>query len=533
MRSRVAARLPALATGIGALALAAGCGGEESNPAVEPEPAFGDQPNFVLVLTDDQNLASYERRTMPRTSRLLAGPGTTFTRYVDATPLCCPSRAALLTGQYGHNNGVLNNVPGYSTLREPDNVLPVWLQRAGYRTANVGKFLNGYERAVDDNKEVAPGWDEWQTLVGKHSFYDFKFAVSGEERKVAYRDGPYLTDELNRRATELVRELSGPQPFFLQLAHLAPHVENGDSGGPCGGDTVPAPRDLGRFAGEPLPDSPALNERPISDKPPFVSGLPPISAGKRSLAETRWRCRLESLGAVDRGIAQLVRTLRAEGELDETVIVFTSDNGTFHGEHRLPGGKGLPYAEAAELPLVIRVPERYRGGGTAPARVSAPVANVDLAPTIVEWAGTETCPEEGDCLVMDGRSLLPLLGAGGGWPANRPILTELDIGKEQLAEGRGISCRYEGVRQGRWLYVAHSSIPDLATGECEDADVLELYDHARDPFELDNLAAAGAFATGEYPEPALRRLERVTDELADCAGIEGRDPEPDSGHYCR
>jgi membrane-anchored protein YejM (alkaline phosphatase superfamily) len=157
---------------------------------------------------------------------------------------------------------------------------------------------------------------------------------------------------------DLVGELSGDEPFFLQLSQLAPHVENGDSGGPCGGDAVPARRDLGRFADEPLPASPAFDEAEIEDKPAFVSGLPRITTAKRSLAETRWGCRLGSLGAVDRGIAQLVRALRAEGELEDTVIVFTSDNGTFHGEHRLPGGKGLPYAEAAELPLVMRVPPR-------------------------------------------------------------------------------------------------------------------------------------------------------------------------------
>jgi hypothetical protein len=135
---------------------------------------------------------------------------------------------------------------------------------------------------------------------------------------------------------------------------------------------------------------------------------------------------------------------------------------------------------------------------------------------------------------MDGRSLLPLIrGREGEWPADRPIVTEFDIGKEEIAAGRGTSCRYQGIRQGRWLYIRHGSIPDLSTGGCEEVDVIELYDRARDPFELENLAAAGAFAEGEYPEPALDRLGRLTDELADCAGIEGRDPDPESGGYCR
>jgi hypothetical protein len=131
---------------------------------------------------------------------------------------------------------------------------------------------------------------------------------------------------------------------------------------------------------------------------------------------------------------------------------------------------------------------------------------------------------------MDGRSLLPLLGGREDeWPAKRPILTELDIGKEQLQSGRGVSCRYEGIREGRWLYIRHSSLPDLATGGCEEVEEVELYDHLQDPFELDNLASDADSRAAAAEE----RLGRLTDVLADCAGIEGRDPEPASGHYCR
>ncbi|HYZ97650.1 MAG TPA: sulfatase, partial [Acidimicrobiales bacterium] len=508
MRAQIGAARPGLAA-LALLALVAGCGGEESNPAVEPDPAFGKQPNVVFVLTDDQDLASYNRRTMPNTVRLLERRGTTFTDYLDATALCCPSRAALITGQYGHNNGVLNNKPGYTTLRDPDNVLPVWLNRAGYETAYVGKFLNGYERAVEDKKTVAPGWDHWRTLVGKHSYYEFKLAVDGEDRKRKYK-GRYLTDVLNRTAVQLIRdELSGETPFFLQLAQLAPHVENGDSGGRCGTYSVPAPRDRGRFSDAPLPSLPGVEETDVSDKPTFIRELPPLSDRKRAIIERRYRCRLESLGAADRGVKQLVRALRQTGELSETVIVFTSDNGNFHGEHRLPGAKGLPYAEASRVPLVMRVPAAFRGGAPVSSEIDDPVANIDVVPTIVEWAGTETCPEAGDCRVMDGRSLLPLLeGRATAWPADRPIATEFDIGKDEIKPGRGTACEYRGVHQGRWTYVRHTSVPDLATGVCAATDQVELYDAATDPYQLENLAGEAA--------DVERRLAALTDELADC-----------------
>lgn len=511
---------------------AAGCGGDEPNPAIDPAPRFGEQPNFVFVLTDDQDYESYDRSTMPNTWRLLGGRGTTFAAAYDTTPLCCPSRATYLTGQYNHNNLVLNNKPGYASLADKENVLPVWLQRAGYQTAYVGKFLNGYESYVEDKDEVAPGWDRWSALVGNaRGYFEFKLTVDGRERKETY-SGEYLTDVLNRRAAELVRELSGDRPFFLQVGQAAPHNENinADSGGRCGGGAVPPRGEEGRFADAPLPNLPAVLERDRSDKPEFVADLPPLDARKRAVIRARYQCRLATLPAVDRGIAQLVRTLRATGELDETVFVFTSDNGNFHGQHGIGGGKGLPYEEASHVPLVIRAPDRFAGGGEPGAVVRAPVANIDVVPTIVEWAGTEPCPDAGECRVMDGRSLLPLIaGKRDGWPGSRPIATEFDIGKDEIQPGRPTSCRYQGVREGRWLYVSHPSVPDPETGVCEEADVAELYDRARDPFELENLAAA----PGSRAAAVEDRLAALTEELADCAGIEGRDPEPASGHYCQ
>lgn len=528
--SRLAA---ALALAVAIAAGAAGCGGEEPNPPVEPAPRFGEQPNFVFVLTDDQDYESYGRSTMPRTWQLLSRRGTTFANAYDTTPLCCPSRATYLTGQYNHNNLVLNNKPGYASLDDKDNVLPVWLQRAGYQTAYVGKFLNGYESYVDDKDAIAPGWDRWSTLVGNgRGYFDFKLTVDGRQRKEVY-DGEYLTDVLNRRAAELARELSGEEPFFLQVGQAAPHNENinANSGGRCGGGAVPPSGDEGLFAGEPLPNLPAVRERDRADKPAFVADLPALDQRKLAAIRGRYQCRLATLPAVDRGIAGLVRTLRATGELDETVFLFASDNGNFHGQHGIGGGKGLPYEEASHVPLVIRAPARFAGGGEPGRVVRAPVANIDVVPTLVDWAGTETCPAIGECRVMDGRSLVPLIaGESGGWPQARPLATEFDIGKEQIQPGRPTSCRYEGVRDGRWLYVSHPSVPDPATGICEEAAIAELYDHRRDPFELRNLAGAQAGARAAQVE---QRLSELTATLADCAGIEGRDPEPESGAYCR
>jgi N-acetylglucosamine-6-sulfatase len=524
-----------MAAALACVAPGAGCGGdEEPNPPVNPDPRFGEQPNIVFVLTDDQDYESFKREVMPNTFKYLVDRGTTFTNYYDATPLCCPARASLLTGQYGHNNGVLANKPGYGDLAENDSVLPVWLQRAGYGTAIVGKFLNGYESSVSDKDEVAPGWDLWSVEVGNaRGYYDFKLAVNGKQRKESYT-GEYLTSVINGRAEEDVGELAGPEPFYLWITHSAPHVENinADSGGPCGGLSVPPPRDVGRFDSIGLPRLPGVREPDVSDKPAIVSGQPALTPEKRTALRHRYQCRVETLPEVDRGIAGLVRALRETDELDDTVIVFSSDNGVFDGQHRLPGGKGLAYEEAAHLPLVIRVPPKYRGGSAAPATVDSLVANIDLAPTFVDWAGTDTCPESGPCRVMDGLSLIPLLqGSAREWPARRAIATELALSNDSVQPGRGISCRFEGARQGRWLYVEHTELPDLATGACEPSGVGELYDHARDPFELRNLVGPGMPARARV-DAVTARMAELAARLADCAGIEGRDPEPESGHYC-
>ena len=305
---------------------------------------------------------------MPHTFREIVDHGTNFTNYYDATPLCCPARAGVLTGQYGHNNGVLANKPGYGDLEDPENTLPVWLQRAGYKTAIAGKYLNGYEKSVDDKDEVAPGWDLWSVEIGNgRGYYDFKLAVNGHQRKERYK-GQYLTDVINQRAVEDIEQLSGRDAVLPLGTQSAPHVENinADSGGPCGGESVPPPRDLGRFAGTPLPRLPGVLERDVSDKPEIVSGQPRSAPSSRAVIRHRYECRIETLPAVDRGVGQIVDALRQSGELDDTILVFSSDNGTFQGQHRLPGGKGLAYEEAAHLPLAIRVPPQVRAAAPRP-----------------------------------------------------------------------------------------------------------------------------------------------------------------------
>ncbi len=493
--------------------------------AAYPQP----RPNIVLITTDDQETASLNPRVMPNVSRLLASTGTTFSDAVVSGPLCCPSRAVMLTGQYGHNNGVMWNVPGgYEDLRDKANTLPTWLRRAGYRTAHVGKYLNGYLQAAADTDAPGPGWDEWHTVLEPVNYYNYVLRVNGSARHYGGRANDYLTRVLNQTAAGLIeRHAPARQPLFLQVDHLAPH-RWGQRDSRCDHYATPDPSDHSLFADEALPTPPSFDEAEVSDKPSFVRERPPIDATVRSEMKREHGCRLASLRAVDRGVARIQETLRRIGELDNTVLIFTSDNGWLAGQHRIPADKVYPYEEALRVPLVVLLPPRLREAAGQPRTSRAAVANVDLVPTILALAGARPCRAAGACRVLDGRSLLPLLrGQAGAWPADRGVLLELEV-----PSGRArpfTPCDYEGVRSQGRVYLQHHSATGADRGLCREVSDRELYRLGDDPFQLSNLFPAGP---GTPERSVERELATRLGRLRNCSGQAGRDPLPRSGDYC-
>jgi N-acetylglucosamine-6-sulfatase len=490
--------------------------------------AAATQPNIIVIQTDDQDAGSLTRQVMPKTVRYVQRPGTTFTDYIDSGPLCCPSRAVLLTGQYGHNNGVMWNHPNpYGDLRGKGNTLPVWLQRAGYRTVHIGKYLNFYAVATGDPNEVAPGWDEWHTVLEPVDYYNYTLRDNGR-RAVPYgtRPGDYLTSVLNDEAVRMIhRYVPGQHPLFMALDQFAPHTPTGSYGRRCRWFATPAPGDNDLFRHARFPTPPSFNEADVSDKPPFVSerhrwGRP----GDRTITE-RHRCRLASLREVDRGVGRIVKALRSEHELANTAIVFTSDNGWIDGPHRIAGGKVNPYEEALHVPFAIRLPRDLRSKGV-PHKLSSTVANVDVAPTIAKLAGAKPCARPGVCRIMDGRSMLKAIRTNGHrWPQHRGILLELKTNRALPF----VPCDYQGIRTSRQVFVEYHSWTETQGGNCVPGQAVEHYDLRTDPFELQNQFPAPPRSREASVERALAaRLAR----LKDCAGIAGRDPEPPSGHYC-
>jgi N-acetylglucosamine-6-sulfatase len=419
------------------------------------------RPNVLVLMTDDQTVESM--RVMTNVNALLAARGTTFANNFASFPLCCPSRTTFITGQYGHNHTIMGNAPpagGYDKLAPThSNSLPAWLRQAGYQTVHLGKYLNGYGQARPT--EVPAGWAEWygSTDPSTYQFYNYRLNENG--RLVTYGTGAanYQTDVYGRKAVELIRRLApAPQPFFLSVAFLAPH-----SGGPRDADDPanqatpsPAPRHRNRFVSEPLPASPAFNEADVSDKPAGIRNRALIRPARINAIRENYQQRLESLLAVDEAVRDIVTALEASGELSRTLIVFTSDNGFFHGEHRVPAGKVLVYEPSVRVPLILRGP-----GIPAGATRSNLVANVDLAATILDVANVRPGRR------LDGRTLLPF-ARDGLVRSGRDILLETPT--------------YSAIRTPRFVFVQHS------TGE------QELYDLASDPHQLQSLHADTRFA---------------------------------------
>ena len=506
--------------GLVALALFGG------DPDAAAQSGAAKKPNIIFIQTDDQTLESFRSEVMPNTTKLIAGGGgTTFTQAVVTTPLCCPSRITSLTAQYGHNNGVLSNRPGYAGLEEPRNVLPEWLREAGYVTAHLGKWLHQYERVTKPKTKPAPGWDEWYTALEPRAYYDYTLYVNGDKEKHDDSDRDHLTNVLNRTAIQLIRKyVPKDKPLFLQLDQYAPHAGPGRDNR-CVNAPVPTPGDEKLFRGAKLPEPPSFNEEDISDKPSFIKDLPALGKKATASIKRRYRCALASLAGVDRGVKKIWQALGQTGERDNTVLVFMSDNGFFFGEHRLPKSKFRVYEEAVRVPLAIRVPGSVLGG-TPVAEVDQQVANLDVPVTLLELAGATPCA--GSCRVMDGRSLLELMrGDASAWPQDRAI--EIEFKEKGVPSELSASCVFAAVRTVSELYVQHTSVPEAGGETCRPANEIEHYDLADDPFQLDNLFPAQPDSPAAQKQQALKaRL----DKLRDCAGIEGRDPQPAGGFYC-
>jgi N-acetylglucosamine-6-sulfatase len=481
MRLRIAASCLALCAaslGLGS------CGGTETPLG----PSDGSKPNFVFVMTDDQDLATFEQ--MPLVREKLGRAGMTFTNAFVTNPVCCPSRATLLTGQYSHNHGVLANEPprgGFDKFRSEDrerDTIPVWLNRAGYYTGLIGKYLNRYPEG-GPNTYIPPGWNEWAVIfsnVGSDAFYNYSINDGGSIQTRGSQEGDYITDVILSRSLAFLRrtEADDAKPFFLHITPNAPHRP-----------AIPAPRHASALPGIRMPRTPNWNEADISDKPRWLRDFfTPITPDLENGIDFLYQQRARSLLSVDEMVSRVVDELDAMGDLQNTYIFFTSDNGFLMGSHRFGRGKDAPYEESIRVPLVVRGPG-IRAGSTHESFV----LNNDFAPTILTLAGVPVPAS------VDGRSFTALLQGQkpSGWRNDFLIEHWAPQGPSLEDDTSAAIPDYAGVRTERYVYV------EYITGETE------LYDLSNDPFQLQSLHAT---ASNSVVSPLRTRLNA----LRNCVG---------------
>jgi N-acetylglucosamine-6-sulfatase len=407
--------------------------------------------NVVVILSDDERWDG--TTVMQNVQRLLVDHGVNFTNAHVTTSMCGPSRASILTGQYAHHTGVLDNfgAHAYPAFKEDEeNDLPVWMHDAGYKTALVGKYINAYTGAAGHHA-IPPGWDDWQVMdsIPMEAYYNYSINDNG--RLVHYGSKPkdYSTTVLTHKAVNFIH--GARRPFFLYFAPVAPHLP-----------AIPAKRDQGKLENIAPLHSPAFNQRNIGKEPWRFWHKDLLSAGAQLYINHVRIKQEEALLSLDRSVGRVVQALKDRHELNRTVIVYTSDNGFLWGEHRL-GGKVWPYQESTHVPLVVRTPWTTRA-----QKNNQPVLNIDLAPTITELAGvTPGLPE-------DGRSFVPFLH-GEQTPWRHAFLEEY-LGKDMLHDGGPPP--YVSVQTRRNLWVEYRN------------GWRELYDLKRDPWELDNIAGS-------------------------------------------
>jgi arylsulfatase A-like enzyme len=470
------------------------------------------RPNIVLVVTDDQRADTIAPQFMPRLDAELVGAGARFPNGFAPNPVCCPSRASILSGQYSHHNGVLQNREGdpldptgsISAFADVSSLAPWLRDLAGYRTGLFGKYLNGYRAFTDDWAAthggvhyVPPGWDRWYGIYAGGGQYGIRFvdeagAIVDSDPGSCQNpppgepcaptqppDCPHSTDHLRDEALEFIDEsLLLGQPFFLYFSTQHPH-----------GPACAAMRHVGTFAGLPPHRPPSWNEGEPgadddADKPAWLQQQGPIDAAAIDAFRIR---QLESLQSIDEAVEAIVDKLRATGQDRDTIVVYFGDNGYLWGEHRRDK-KSCPYEECIKVPFVVRYPRLV----PLPRMEPGFVANIDLAPTFAELAGIDATTLSPP---LDGVSMVRLLdGTAPSWRTD--ILAEHWGNTPTPGDLTPPIPTFAVVRADPWKYT------EYCTGE------RELYDLAQDPYELENVAAANPAVTAAMAV----RLRELHDE---------------------
>lgn len=430
-----------------------------------------ERPSVVTILLDDATMR--DAYLMPTISREITAEGTRFRNAFVSYSLCCPSRTTFLTGAYPHNHGVLWNSfddtkfgsEGFAARGRDSDTTAARLQADGYETMLVGRYFPTY----NDAEYVPPGWDEWR------AFTPGGLSVDGEFRT---RPEVPIDEWAGNEAVEFIRQAEGP--FYLNYGAHAPH-------GPY---QIPG-RFSRLYAGATPPKTANFDEADVSDKPRWLQQRGTLTRGQKDRIVSDYRQRLQSLRVVDEAVGKIVGALRESGELEDTYIVLTSDNGYQFGEHRLMG-KWTPYDEAVRVPMIVRGPGVPEGGIREQL-----VLNNDLPATVAEWTGTEASS------LSDGSSFASLVSESAQGPSREPWRSRFLIESWRDPAWTNSPPTYKAIRTKNWKYV------EYVNGD------RELYNLSADSRELRNVYPG---VSAQVKREWTMRLDR----LRDCAGDECR-----------
>jgi N-acetylglucosamine-6-sulfatase len=439
------------------------------------------RPNIVFIVVDDMRTDEYGAGGHPylKTPNIdrLAAEGATFTRAYHATPLCSPNRASLLTGQYASRHGILDNTSrSYASHRL--NLFPKELQKAGYRTAHIGKWHMG------NDPTPRPGYDYWISFRGQGRSKD---PILYEDGKLQEVKG-YITDIFTDRTVDFINRESG-KPFFVYIGHKAVHpdmrqLDDGSIDIEYGSRFIPAERHEGTYDGQFVERKPShgFSEKQSQSKPVLKEALDIKNSAdlKRKfgslittdVSEETIRRRAEMMRSVEEGVGRIIAVLEENNILNSTLIILTTDNGYFYGEHGLTVERRLPYEEAIRSPLMIRYP-RLVAPGTV---IDSFSSSVDLAPTILDLVGIEI-PKH-----IQGVSLLPLF-KDHEKPPRDSVFVEYYSHENPMPWTANLD--YRAILKGDYKYIKWIRYENK----------VELYDLAKDPYEQNNLAGLPAFAS--------------------------------------
>jgi N-acetylglucosamine-6-sulfatase len=456
-------------------------------PAPAPQASAGGpkRPNIIFILTDDLslNLVQY----MPHVVKMQQD-GVTFANYFVTDSLCCPSRSSIFTGRFPHDTGIFRNTGNdggflaFHNRHHEQMTFATALATAGYRTAMLGKYLNGYKPQTNPPE---PGWSLWEVAGNGYPQFRYDFSDNGKFLRAGNQPSEYLTDVLAAKAVDFVKQSAG-QPFAIEVATFSPHAPY-----------TPAPRDANAFPDLRAPRSAAFNAAPDAAAPAWLHTHPALTDADMAGIDRDFRKRAQSVQAVDKMIGELQEAVAAIGEEKNTYFVFSSDNGYHMGEHRLMPGKMTAFDTDIHVPLIVT------GPGVAPGRVVQEIAdNIDLNPTFTEIGAATTAAN------VDGRSLVPLLHGQTVTAWRKAALVEhhghltdrADPDFPGMRSGNPPS--YEAIRGATWVYVEY------------DGGEKEYYDRATDPDELHNTYAS-------LPDDQKASLHAMVMGLQNCHDAQG------------